>query len=102
MAGVTAGLLAWKLGLGGIKALGIGVMVAGVVLAIQGLIAYLNDPTFNNFGKVIQGIGIAILGLAIIIGNLPLAVIAAAVIIWGIIVKYWEQIKTFFKVELVG
>lgn len=97
MAGVTAGLLAWKLGLGGIKALGIGVMVAGVVLAIQGLIAYFNDPTFNNFGKVIQGIGIAILGLAIIIGNLPLAVIAAVVIIWGIIVKYWEQIKTFFQ-----
>lgn len=97
MAGVTAGLLAWKLGLGGIKALGIGVMVAGVVLAIQGVIAYLNDPTFNNFGKVIQGIGIAILGLAIIIGNLPLAVIAAVVIIWGTIVKYWEQIKTFFQ-----
>ena len=97
IAGVTAGLLAWKLGLGGIKALGIGVMVAGLVLAIQGVIAYLNDPTFNNFGKVIQGIGIAILGLAIIIGNLPLAVIAAVVIIWGIIVKYWEQIKAFFQ-----
>lgn len=97
IAGITAGLLAWKLGLGGIKALGIGVMVAGVVLAIQGVIAYLNDPTFNNFGKVIQGIGIAILGLAIIIGNLPLAVIAAVVIIWGTIVKYWEQIKTFFQ-----
>ena len=97
IAGITAGLLAWKLGLGGIKALGIGVMVAGVVLAMQGVIAYLNDPTFNNFGKVIQGIGIAILGLAIIIGNLPLAVIAAVVIIWGTIVKYWEQIKTFFQ-----
>ncbi len=97
MAGITAGLLAWKLGLGGIKALGIGVMVAGIVLAIQGLIAYLNDPTFSNFGKVMQGIGIAILGLAIIIGNLPLAVIAAVVIIWGTIVKYWEQIKTFFQ-----
>lgn len=97
IAGITAGLLAWKLGLGGIKALGIGVMVAGVVLAIQGVIAYLNDPTFNNFGKVIQGIGIAILGLAIIIGNLPLAVIAAVVIIWGTIVKYWEQIKAFFQ-----
>lgn len=97
MAGVTAGLLAWKLGLGGIKALGIGIMVAGVILAIQGLIAYLNDPTFNNFGKVIQAIGIAILGLAIIIGNLPLAVIAAVVIIWGTIVKYWEQTKAFFQ-----
>lgn len=80
-----------------IKALGIGIMVTGVILAIQGLIAYLNDPTFNNFGKVIQGIGIAILGLAITITNLPLAVIAAVVIIWGIIVKYWEQIKAFFQ-----
>lgn len=80
-----------------IKALGIGIMVTGVILAIQGLIAYLNDPTFNNFGKVIQGIGIAILGLAITITNLPLAVIAAVVIIWGTIVKYWEQIKAFFQ-----
>lgn len=80
-----------------IKALGIGIMVTGVILAIQGLIAYLNDPTFNNFGKVIQGIGIAILGLAITITNLPLAVIAAVVIIWGTIVKYWDQIKAFFQ-----
>ena len=80
-----------------IKALGIGIMVTGVIVAIQGLIAYLNDPTFNNFGKVIQGIGIALLGLAITITNLPLAVIAAVVIIWGTIVKYWEQIKAFFQ-----
>lgn len=100
MAGVTAGLLAWKLGLGGIKALGIGVMVAGVVLAIQGLIAYLNDPTFENFGKIIEGLGIALIGLGIIIGGpagLVVGIVGAIVLLWGVIVKYWEQIKTFFQ-----
>lgn len=97
MAGVTAGLLAWKLGLEAIKSLGIGILIAGVVLTVQSLIDYMNDPSFKNFGKIIQGIGIAVLGLAIIIGNLPLAVVAAVTIIWGTIVKYWDKIKEFFQ-----
>ena len=97
MAGVTAGLLAWKLGLEAIKSLGIGILIAGVVLAVQNLIDYMNDPSFKNFGKIIQGIGIAVLGLAIIIGNLPLAIVAAVTIIWGTIVKYWDKIKNFFQ-----
>ena len=83
-----------------IKALGIGIMVTGVILAIQGLIAYLNDPTFSNFGKVIQGIGIALIGLGIIIGGpagLVVGIVGAIVLLWGVIVKYWEQIKTFFQ-----
>lgn len=97
MAGVTAGLLAWKLGLEAIKSLGIGILIAGVVWAVQSLIDYMNDPSFKNFGKIIQGIGIAVLGLAIIIGNLPLAIVAAVTIIWGTIVKYWDKIKNFFQ-----
>ena len=97
MAGVTAGLLAWKLGLGGIKALGIGIAIAGLVFTIQSLIEYINDPSFKNFGKIIQGIGTTVLGLAIIIGNLPLAIVAAVTIIWGTIVKYWDKIKNFFQ-----
>ena len=97
MAGVTAGLLAWKIGLGGLKSLGIGVLIAGIVYAVQSLLEYLKDPTFTNLGSFIQGIGVALLGLAIIIGNLPLAVVAAVVLIWGIIVKYWDQIKAFFQ-----
>ena len=97
ISGVTAGLLAWKLGLRGIKSLGIGVLIAGIVYAVESLMEYLEDPTFTNLGKFIQGIGVAVLGLAIIIGNLPLAVVAAIVLIWGTIVKYWEQIKSFLQ-----
>ena len=97
MAGVGAGLLAWKLGLEGIKALGIGLLIAGVVYTIESLLEYLKDPSWENFGKIIQDIGLIILGLGIIIGNVPLIVAGAIVLIIGTIFKYWEQIKTFFQ-----
>lgn len=97
MAGVGAGLLAWKLGLEGIKALGIGLLIAGIIKLIQDLMGYLNDPSWENFGKIIKDIGLIILGLGIIIGNVPLIVAGAIMLIIGTIVKYWEQIKTFFQ-----
>lgn len=97
LAGIAAGLLAIKLGASGIQALGIGLMVAGIVLAIQGLLDYLKDPSWENFGKVIQGIGIAIVGLGILIGNVPLIIAGAIILIIGTIIKHWEEIKAFFQ-----
>lgn len=97
IAGITAGLIAWQLGLSGIKALGIGVLVAGIVYTIESLLEYLQDPSWNNFGKIIQGIGVAILGLGVVIGSVPLMVAGAIVLIIGTITKYWEQIKSFFQ-----
>jgi len=97
IAGILAGIIALKLGLGGIKALGIGILVAGVVYAIQALIAYLKDPSWMNFGKIVSGIGVALLGLGLIIGNLPLAVTGAVVAILGIVIANWEKIKAFLQ-----
>lgn len=97
MAGITAGLLAWKLGLDAIKALGIGLLIAGIIYTIESLLGYLQDPGWENFGKIIQGIGLAILGVGVIIGSVPLMVAGAIVLIIGTIVKYWEQIKAFFQ-----
>lgn len=101
IAGILAGIIALKLGLGGIKALGIGILVAGVVYAIQALIAYLKDPSWENFGKIIQGIGVAIIGLGIIIGlatgSWVVAIVGAIVLIVGTIIKYWDQIKAFLQ-----
>ena len=97
LAGIAAGLLAIKLEASGIQALGIGVMVAGIIYTIQSLLDYLKDPNWENFGKVIQGIGIAIVGLGILIGNVPLIVAGAIVLIVGLIIKHWEEIKSFLQ-----
>ena len=97
LAGAIAGITALKLGLGGIKSLGIGLLVAGLFYAIQNLIKYLKDPSWTNFGKIIQGIGLAIIGLGALIGSVPVAVAGAIVLIIGTIIKYWEQIKAFLQ-----
>ena len=95
MSGVAAGLLAWKLGLSGIQSLGIGLAIAGVVYTIQSIIKYLQDPSFENFGKVITGIGITVAGVALIFGAWPVAVAGAIIAVVGIIVSNWEKIKKF-------
>ena len=94
-AGVNAGLLAWKLGLKGIQSLGIGLAIAGVIYGIQSIIKYLQDPSFENFGKIITGIGIAVAGVAIIFGAWPVAVGGAISAIVGLIISNWEKIKEF-------
>ena len=94
-AGVNVGLLAWKLGLKGIQSLGIGLAIAGVIYGIQSIIKYLQDPSFENFGKIITGIGIAVAGVAIIFGAWPIAVGGAIAAIVGLIISNWEKIKEF-------
>jgi phage-related protein len=88
-----------KLGLkaGLLKSLGIGIAVAGLVYAIQGLLAYLKKPTWENFGKVIQGIGIAIIGLGIAFLGLPAIIVGVVVLIVGTIIKHWNEIKAFLQ-----
>ena len=97
LAGIAAGIIAIKLGLGGLTSLGIGLMVAGIVLAIQALVAYLKDPNWQNFGKLIQGIGVALIGLGLIMGNVYVVIAGVIVLIVGTIVKYWNQIKAFLQ-----
>ena len=100
MAGIAAGLLAWKLGLDGIKALGIGLLIGGIVYAVESLIEYLKDPSWENFGKIITGIGIALMGLGLIIGGpagLPFIIAGAITAILGLIVSNWDKIKAFLQ-----
>lgn len=97
MAGVTAGLLAWRLGLSGIKSLGIGLLITGVILAVQSLIKYLKNPSWENFGKIITGIGLAVAGVALIFGTWPVAVAGAIVAVVGIIISNWNKIQSFLQ-----
>ena len=65
MASVAAGLLAWKLGFGALKSLGIAVAVYGVIEAVKGLLAFIKNPTWKNFKKFLGGLALAITGVAI-------------------------------------
>ncbi len=95
--GITGALLALKFGLSGIQALGFGIMLAGVIQAVQGLIGYLKDPTWENFGKIIQGIGIFVIGLGVAIGGLPVILAGVGTLLFGLIVQNWENIKGFLQ-----
>lgn len=95
--GIAAGLTAVKLGATGLMALGIGLAVAGIVYAVMSLVEYLKDPSWENFGKVITGIGVAITGVAIAFGLWPLAAAGAIVAVLGIIISNWEKIKSFLQ-----
>ena len=75
------------------KIVGIGTAVAGITYAVQGLLKYLEDPSWTNFGQIIQGIGIAITGLGIAFLGLPAIVTGVVVGIVGTIIRYWEEIK---------
>ena len=97
LAGIAAGTIAIKFGLDGIKALGIGVLVAGIVGTIKSLIDYFNDPSWENFGKIISNIGLILLGVGIIIGNVPLIIAGAIAVIVGLVVSNWEKIHEFLQ-----
>lgn len=96
LAGIATALGLIKLGLDPLLASGIGLVVAGITLAVAGLLDYLKDPTWENFGKVIQGIGIALLGLALIVSGpagIVIGIIGAIVLLYGTVIKYWDKIK---------
>lgn len=96
LGGLVGGIGLFKLGLDGITSLGIGIMIVGIIGLIQSIIDYLQDPSWENFGKIISNIGLIILGLGVVIGSVPLMIAGALVLIVGLIVKYWDDIKAFF------
>lgn len=97
LGGISGAILAIKLGLGGIKALGIGLLITGILETVQAFLKYLEDPTWENFGKIISGIGIAILGVGIIIGSVPAIVAGIVATIVGLVISNWDKIKNFLQ-----
>jgi len=97
LAGIGTALLLIKFGLSGIKALGIGIMLVGIIKSIKAFIEYTKDPSWKNFGELIQWIGVAIAGLGLSIFGLPGLVAGAIITIMGLLIKNWEKIKEGLK-----
>lgn len=99
--GIAAGLVAIKLGMSGIKGLAFGVILAGIVTLIQGIMQFIQDPSWDNFAVILQGLslilaGVAIAMLAVNAANpvaWVIAAIAAIVALGALIIKHWDETK---------
>lgn len=103
--GLAAGIVAVKLGMDGIKALAFGTMLAGVVTLIQGIMQFIQDPSWDNFAVILQGLslilaGVAIAMLAVNAAN-PVAwillAIAALTTLGALIIKHWDDTKAILE-----
>lgn len=102
--GLATALTAIKLGLDPLTSLGLGVMIAGIVALVQDLIAYIQDPSWENLLKILMDIGVIIAGLAIAFGAvtggwaIALAALAALVLLFkDDIAKWLVEIGTKLK-----
>ena len=91
--GIATALALLRLGLSPLMASGIGIAVAGLVYAIISLLDYLKDPTWENFGKVVIGIGVAVAGIALAFGAWPVVVAGVIIAVIGVLIKYRDKIK---------
>lgn len=104
--GVTGALIALKLlGLDPIQSLGIGIALAGAIILIQGIINFIKDPSWENFGTILTGLSLILAGVAIAMHAVnaanPVAwimlAIAAVVALGAVIIKNWNSIKEVFS-----
>lgn len=84
--------------LGGVLA-GIAIALVGIIETIDSLIKYFNDPTWNNFSKVLDGISKAIIGVGVALVALNVSnPVGWMVIAAGIAVKYVKELLNMIDV----
>ena len=93
LAGITIGLITLKITLDPLLSLGIGLIIAGIVLAIQGLIDFIKDPSWENFLTILQGIALVVSGIAILCDAWIVALIALGVAIVAYVIQNWDKVK---------
>lgn len=105
LGGIAAGIIAIKLGASLLLGLGIGIAVAGLIMLIQDVIKFIQDPSWDGFINILKDLAIVLAGVAIAmiafnatnpIGWIMLAIAAVALLVSAII-KNWDKVKAFLK-----
>lgn len=98
--GIAGAITLINLGVGVFMSLGIGLIIAGIILLIQDIIKFIKDPTWENFAKILRDIAIICAGIAIVLlavgaatAGLVVAIIGLVAAIVGLVIKNWETIK---------
>lgn len=93
LGGIVAGLVAIKLGASGIMGLGIGVLIAGVILLIQDIIDMINDPSWENFVAILGDIAVVIGGIMLVMGNWWGLLVVIVGLLVKLVAENWDKIK---------
>ena len=93
--GIKALKFAEMLGLTSLQAVGLGIALGGLAATIANLIIYMNDPSFTNFGSLLTSLGVTILGFALLIGNVPLAVVGGLLVLIGLFARFKDEVDGF-------
>lgn len=91
--GIAGGLTAVGFGLTAIQGFGIGLILAGIILLIQGIVDFIKDPSWDNFLTILQGIALVVAGIAILMGAWIVALVALGVAIVAYVIKNWDKVK---------
>ena len=91
--GIAGALTAIKLGADLLTGIGIGIVLAGIVLLVKDIIDFIKDPSWTKFLDILRDISIIALGIGVIIGAWPVVIIAAIALIVVEIIKNWNKIK---------
>jgi hypothetical protein len=87
----------------------VGILVLGLMLIIGGIIALIYfvvkawqswksgdiDSVIKYVSYALIALGVIIIGIALLIGSWPLAMIAAGIILVAIVIRYWREIVSF-------
>ena len=91
--GISGALIAVHLGLTLIQGLGIGIILAGIVTLIQGIVDFIKDPSWTNFLTILQGIALVVSGIAILTRGWIVALVSLGVAIVSYVIKNWDKVK---------
>ena len=79
---------------------GIAGVLVGLALTVKGIVDYLKEPTWENFGTILLGIGVIAAGVLLIFGGFPalITLIIGAIVALGVaIYKNWDKVWEFIK-----
>ena len=91
--GISGALIAVHLGLTLIQGLGIGIILAGIITLIQGIVDFIKDPSWTNFLTILQGIALVVSGIAVLLGGWIVALASLGVAIVSYVIKNWDKVK---------
>lgn len=77
---------------------GLGLILAGLILTIQGVIDFIKDPSWENFLTILQGISLVVAGIAVLMGGWVVALIALGVAIVANVIQNWDKVKAILGV----